>query len=112
MSEPVDQGMHLALYVGRGSVYLAGYDVGALDAARNTTVPSSLLRQIHDGAVDGKVVRLEAGLNLLLALTSASMGFIHGKVHLQNHHKFIHCHTKVSVNARVYPLLFTACFVF
>lgn len=80
-------------------MYLSGYNIEAMQEAGETPVSTAargLLRQVHNAEVDSKVVRLEAGLNYLLALTSPSTGLIWGKLQLHNQQKIMHCSSKVS----------------
>ena len=53
------------------------------------------MRKIHCGEQDGKVLTLQAGLNYLLGLTT-SIGFLWGKLQLQDVQSAVHCHAKVS----------------
>lgn len=84
-------------FAGKGSVYLAGYNIDAMQEAAKTprSAHGPLLRQIHNAEVDARVSSLKAGLNYLLALTSSpSTGLIWGKLSLR---KAMHCRTEVSI---------------
>ncbi len=65
-------------------MYVAGYNnvTSELDSLSSQQRLDGRFRLVHCGKMKGKVTRLEAGLNYLVGLTSASAGFIWGKLQI------------------------------
>lgn len=79
---------------------MAGSSIDNLDAVSSQLLRhgTGLLRCIHCGKTSrgGKVVKVAAGLNYLLALTSSSTGRVWGKLKFPNHPQMMHHPTEVS----------------